>query len=82
MPFFLLWDRGAKETYNELRGKAKASLENRQKSNKTKASREEGLFRQVKKCITFLKADPRHPGLQTHAYSAISNPFNPSAEGL
>ncbi len=36
----------------------------------------EGLFRQVEKCVRLLRADPRHPGLRTHEYSSIENPFD------
>jgi hypothetical protein len=76
MPFSLVWDTKARETYDELRKRAKASVENRRKSGKTKASKEEGLFKQVKKCIQLLKTNPRHPSLETHQYSAIANPYN------
>lgn len=77
MPFSLVWDENAKETYNELRDKAKTSLENRSDSGKTKSSKEEGLFKHVKKCIKLLKTNPRDPSLATHAYSGLPNPYNP-----
>jgi len=77
MPFSLVWDTEAAKTYNELKEKAKKSLENRKKVNKLKASKEEGLFKQVRKCIQFLKINPKHPGLQTHEYSTLINPYNP-----
>jgi hypothetical protein len=77
MPFSLVWDKKAAGTFEELRDKAKASVENRQKSGRTNASKEEGLFKQVKKCINLLQTNPRHPGLQTHEYSASINPYNP-----
>ena len=36
----------------------------------------EGLFKQVEKCVRLLRTDPRHPGLRTHEYSSIENPFD------
>ncbi|MCA1961236.1 MAG: hypothetical protein LDL33_10605 [Desulfomonile sp.] len=77
MPFSLKGDIEAAKTYATLKAKAKKSVQNRQKSKKTKASKEEGLFKQVRKCIKFLLTNPRHPGLETHPYSAIPNPYNP-----
>ena len=41
MPFSLVWDKEAKDAFNELLDKAKTSLENRLKSGKAKASKEE-----------------------------------------
>ena len=36
-----------------------------------------GLFKQLKKTLCFLSQNPRHPGLRTHEYSAIQNPWHP-----
>jgi hypothetical protein len=77
MPFSLVWDTEAAKTYNEIKKKAKKSFENRKKSKKTKTSKEEGIFKQVRKSIQFLKNNPRHPSLATHDYSALINPYNP-----
>ncbi len=82
MPFYLVWDAEAAKTYNELKQKAKKSLENRKKVDKLKASKEEGLFKQVRKCVQFLKINPKHPGLQTHEYSTLVNPYNPNKKSL
>ena len=78
MPFSLVCDKKARETYDELRKRAKASVGNRRKSGRTKAFKEEGLFKQVKKCIQLLKRNPRHPSLETHQYSSIVNPYTPN----
>lgn len=51
------------------------AYETRKKSAKTKSSDIEGLFKQVRKTIDILGANPRHPGLHTHEYSSISNPI-------
>lgn len=39
---------------------------------------EAGLLRQVKKSLGYLQTNPRHPSLNTHPYSSIENPFEPS----
>ena len=36
----------------------------------------EGLFKQVYKAIELLRNNPRHPGLHTHEYDSIDNPFD------
>jgi hypothetical protein len=46
------------------------------RDGKLKSSREEGLFKQVEKCVRLLRTDPRHPGLRTREYSSIENPFD------
>jgi hypothetical protein len=38
---------------------------------------QQGLFDQVKKCIRFLRSNPRHPSLNTHPYSSLLNPIDP-----
>lgn len=45
-----------------------------------KASKQEGLFKQVDKAIRLLQEDPHHPGLQTHEFSAITNPLDPKGK--
>ncbi len=77
MKFTLAWDRKAKEAYNALKLKAEASLKSRETSSKhRKATRDEGLFKQVRKCIRVLQQNPRHPGLQTHEFEFMANPFD------
>ncbi len=76
MAFSLVWLEGAANTFRELEAAARQSLETRTKSNKAKASRQEGLFKQVVKCIELLQASPRHPGLATHEYDSIENPYD------
>ena len=73
--FDLTWTKEAAELYHALRQRALASLAGRQKNKKTKASPDEGLFKQVHKCVTLLAANPRHPGLQTHPYHGLEHPF-------
>jgi hypothetical protein len=77
VPFTARWTPEASATYIRLRAEAHASLQNRQRNNKAKATKAEGLFKQVQKCGELLTNNPRHPGLQTHPYSSIPNPYDP-----
>lgn len=76
MAFALIWLVSASEAFHALQEAAQRSLQNRQKSKRAKASRQEGLFKQVVKCVEFLQENPRHPGLQTHEYHSIANPYD------
>jgi hypothetical protein len=80
MAFSLVWDQEAAKRYRRLEDKARKSFEHRVASKKTKASRDEKLFKQVRKCIAFLKEDPRHPGLQTHEFKSLVNPYDPEGK--
>jgi hypothetical protein len=80
MPFTLVWLEASSDTFNELQTTARHSLENRQKSSKAKASRQEGLFKQIVKCVELLRDNPRHPGLRTHEYDSIENPYDANAK--
>ena len=71
-----VWTPVARETYDELKAKANASLKARQRSKKAKATKEEGLFKQVHKCIKHLFRNPKHPGLATHEYNSLENPYD------
>lgn len=74
--FELQWTPEAAETYQTLRGAAIKARETRQKNPKRrKSSQTEGLFGQVHKTLTLLADNPKHPGLQTHAYSSLAHPF-------
>ena len=70
------WVPAAQKTYNELKAKAEASLKARQRSKKAKATKDEGLFKQVHKCIEYLLSNPKHPGLATHEYDSLENPYD------
>lgn len=78
--FRLVWLETAAETYHELRRKAQASQQNRQKKGKGKSSQDEGLFKQVVKTVRLLRENPRHPGLRTHEYDALEHPYSPKAK--
>jgi hypothetical protein len=79
MAFELVWTKEAIARFDELRIAAQQALATRNKEKKSKATRQEGLFKQVVKCIDLLTNNPRHPGLQTHEFSSIENPYR-SAE--
>ena len=72
--FELKWTDEAATQYATLQTKALA----RQRSKKrSKSTKDEGLFKQIRKTICWLAENPRHPGLQTHPYDSLSHPFSP-----
>ena len=80
--FTVRWTPTARRRFDELQAAARKTAEKRGRSGKSKSSRQEGLFQQVRKTILLLTADPRHPGLQTHPYHSLPNPFDPSAKAF
>jgi hypothetical protein len=70
------WSPGAEQTFEELRAQAKRAAEGRRQSGKKKSSKQEGLFKQVAKCIEKLLDNPRSSGLETHEYSSIPHPWD------
>jgi len=74
--FELKWTEEAAEVYQELELRAERSFKNRKSRNEKKASKTEGLFKQVYKTVNYLKSNPRHPSLHTHEYDSIENPFD------
>jgi hypothetical protein len=78
--FEIRWTHEAQRAYEELRTKAAAGLEGRRRKGKKKSTPAEGLFKQVHKTIQLLAANPRHLGLQTHAYQSLQNPFDPDGK--
>jgi len=76
MAFTLRWLESAMSTFLELQAAAEQSLATRQRTKRKKAMKAEGLFRQVVKCLDLLPSNPRHPGLQTHEYHSLENPFD------
>lgn len=74
--FTPVWTRAAEKAYDELKRKAQASLAARKRSKKAKATKDEGLFKQVHKCIQNLLKNPKHPGLATHEYRSLVNPYD------
>ncbi len=71
----------ADATIKILRERAFSAYQHRKKiksnkSSKNKFSKQEGLYKQVRKTLLLLSNNPRHPGLKTHEYSGITNPIN------
>jgi hypothetical protein len=74
--FTLRWADEAEATYLELRDKAEQAKRNRAAKRKKKSTKEEGLFSQVHKTVSLLASNPKHPGLRTHEYTSIENPYD------
>jgi hypothetical protein len=78
--FTIRWTDAADTTYKRLKARAEASLKNRKGKGKSKSSKDKGLFKQVHKTITQLQSNPKHPGLKTHEYDSIENPYDKDAK--
>jgi hypothetical protein len=76
MSFKLKWLQAALETYNEMKARAEDVLRKRKAGGKKKSTKQEGLFKQVHKTLGLLESNPKHPGLQTHEYTLIENPYD------
>jgi hypothetical protein len=75
--FEILYAEPAEKTFHELETAAKKAFETRTKNKKkSKSSKQEGLFKQIRKTLLLLGENPRHTGLHTHEYSGLTNPFN------
>lgn len=78
--FTAVWTQEAQEEYERLKAGAAAAWQARQKGKKRKSSKQEGLFKQVHKCISLLLYDPKHPGLQTHEFTSLPHPYDPQGK--
>ncbi len=76
MGFIPRWTEEADAKYQKLLAAALTSRRNRQRKRKPKASKAEGLFKQVEKCVRLLLENPKHPGLKTHEYHSIEHPYD------
>lgn len=77
--FTLRWTDEPAEVYGRLKSKAEAAPDRPAKGHR-KAGRDAGLFKQVHKCLTLLADNPRHPGLKTHEFRSLENPFDPKGK--
>ena len=75
--FSAVWRPQARAQYDALRNRALKCYEGRRQAGKSKSTRQEGLLRQVRKALRLLLENPRHPGLQTHKYHSLPNPYDP-----
>lgn len=71
--FTVHWTPEAVEAYERLKANAVAAA---LLKGKRKSTRDEGLFKQVHKTLQLLASNPKHPGLRTHPYASIANPFD------
>ena len=76
MSFNIVYVEPAESTYAKIESEALKAFSNRQKTKKTKTSKQEGLFKQIRKTIKFLSQNPKHPSLNTHPYDSIQNPYD------
>ena len=77
MAFKLRWTPGATDTFKVLQAASDAARKNRGQKASKKASKVEGLFKQLEKCVRLLTENPRHPGLQTHEFDSLEHPYDP-----
>lgn len=80
MPFELVKTPDAKRQYHELEVAAKTAETKRKKKGKKKSSKQEGLFKQVHKCLKLLGENPRHPSLHTHEFDSLDHPYAKSGK--
>lgn len=78
--FTLAWEVTASEQYDQLKKKAEAVARKRAVEDKKKKSSVEGLFNQVFKTLDLIRRNPKHPGLQTHEFTALENPVDPKGK--
>lgn len=74
--FTIRWVESAQVDYDALKRDAKAGKAARESTGKSKSGKAEGLFKQVHKTLSLLGQNPRHPGLQTHEYRSLVNPYD------
>jgi len=78
--FELVWLEEAREKYVALQSEAQRLAAQRQQKGSKKSSKAEGLFKQVHKTLSLLQENPRHPGLQTHKFRSIEDPYDSKAK--
>ena len=72
-----VWTESSASQYDAIKKAAQTAARTRAKTKQTKASKQEGLYKQVHKCIQHLLANPKHPSLQTHEYDSLEHPYTP-----
>ena len=74
MAFTLQWTTEAQSQYEQIMERANHPQPQSGKP-KRKPSKQLGLARQVNKTLALLVENPKHPGLHSHQYDGIANPF-------
>ena len=80
MAFKARWTPTALNAFNALRAAAEATAKSKLETGAKRASKAEGLFKQVEKCVRLLTSNPRHPGLRTHEYHSLPHPYDPKGK--
>ena len=76
MVFVLKWTPAGHEQYMQIMEQAGHPLPPVGKTE-GKSSKQLGLAKQVNKTLALLAQNPKHPGLNSHQYHGIANPFTP-----
>ncbi len=74
--FKIVWTQEATHNFRALEQAALKARANRLARKHSKSSKQEGLFKQVYEALRKLEQNPRHPGLNTHEYAGIPNPYD------
>lgn len=75
MGFVLRWVDSSRTEFLAIQQAAAKGVAARASGQKSKSSKQEGLFKQVVKTLELLGANPRHAGLHTHEFDSIEHPF-------
>ncbi len=75
--FKLNWTERADANYKILAKNAAAKSATKKR---VKSTKNEGIFKQVKKTVALLQSNPKHPGLQSHEYKSLENPYFPNGK--
>ncbi len=76
MVFDLQWTAEANEQYKQIMERANRPEPELGKVT-SKSSKQLGLAKQVNKALALLAQNPKHPGLNSHQYHGIADPFTP-----
>jgi hypothetical protein len=74
--FTIKWSPRARRDFDALQAAGRAARDARLASGQAKSSKPEGLYKQVRKALQLLAANPRHPGLRTHEFHSLKHPFD------
>jgi hypothetical protein len=80
MQFEIVYTDEARWVIDQLWQAATQAAANRARLGKAKASKQEGLIKQIVKALHLLAENPRHPGLCTHEFHSMKNPLDASAK--
>ncbi len=76
MVFELQWTAKASTQYLQIMERADYP-QTQSKNTENKHSKQIGLAKQVSITLELLENNPKHPGLHSHQYDGIANPFTP-----